>query len=80
MAWARDEADADALEVVVGIPERVDFELAPVARARIDLTDRERAVEALQYVAFEAACRGEQRLIRFRRRFGPDAGDRDLFE
>ncbi len=45
MARARDEFDAEAFEVVDGLLERLNFELAAVARARIDLTDAERATE-----------------------------------
>ena len=39
MARARDEADAEALDVVVRVGERVDLELAAVARAGIDLAN-----------------------------------------
>ena len=45
VARAGDELDAQALEVVVGVVERVDLELAAVARARVDLADRQRAAE-----------------------------------
>ena len=45
MARRSDEFQAEALKVVDRIVERVDFELAAVARARIDLADRKRAAE-----------------------------------
>src|SRR4051812_28251836 len=42
---ARDEFDAVSFEVVERIAERVDLELAAVARARVDLTDAKRAAQ-----------------------------------
>ena len=41
----RDESNAQPLDVVEGIVERVDLELAAVAGARIDVTDAQRAAE-----------------------------------
>src|SRR5207245_4658063 len=46
VAGRGDEADAEALDVVEGVVERVDLELAGVAGSRIDLADRETAPEA----------------------------------
>ena len=40
-----DEAQAEALEIVEGVVERVDFKLAAVAGAGVDLADREAAAE-----------------------------------
>jgi hypothetical protein len=40
VAWRRDKADAESLEIVIGVVERMDLELAPVAGPRIDLTYR----------------------------------------
>ena len=40
-----DEAQAEALQIVEGIAEGVDLELAAIAGAGIDLTDRQRAAE-----------------------------------
>ena len=48
MARAGDELDAETLDVVVRIAERVDLELAAVARAGVDLADRQRAAERAQ--------------------------------
>ena len=45
MAGRGDEAEAEALEVVEGVVERVDLELAAVARAGIDLADGKAASE-----------------------------------
>src|SRR5512134_1679823 len=41
--WGGDEAQAEALEVVKHVVERVDLELATVARSGIDLADGEAA-------------------------------------
>src|SRR6267154_2999114 len=48
VSGARDELDAETLEVVVGAVHRVDLELAAVARSRVHVTDRERAAEVLE--------------------------------
>ena len=48
MARRGDEAQAEALEVVEGVVERVDLQLAAVAGAGVDLADRERAAEPLR--------------------------------
>jgi hypothetical protein len=45
MARRGDEAQAESLEVIEHVAERVDLELAPVAGPRIDLADRERSPE-----------------------------------
>ena len=47
MARARDEPDSGTFDVVDGIVERVDLELAAVARAGVDVTYAERAAEHL---------------------------------
>src|SRR4030095_2853140 len=54
MAWTRDEADAIALEVVIRIVERVDLELAAVARAGVDLADRQRTAEEREQIGLNA--------------------------
>ena len=71
VARARDEADAQALEVVVRIVERVDLELAAVARAGVDLADRQRAAEDGEHLG--AGCRSRvdaQRVVGCGRRLG----------
>lgn len=45
---ARDEFDAEALDVVVRIAECVQFELAAVARAGVDRADAQRAAEDVE--------------------------------
>ena len=40
-----DEPDAEALDVVDRVVERVDLQLAAVARSGVDLADRQRAAE-----------------------------------
>jgi hypothetical protein len=45
MARRGDEADAETLEVVERVAQRMDLELAAVAGAGVDLADRERAAE-----------------------------------
>ena len=45
MARRGDEAQAEALDVVIGVVERVDFELASIAGSGVDLADREAAAE-----------------------------------
>ena len=47
MSRRRDEAEAEALKVVEGVVERVDFKLAAVAGTGIDLADRKAAAEPL---------------------------------
>ena len=52
VARARDEPDAESLDVVVRIAERVDLELAAVARAGVDLADRQRARPSVRRIRF----------------------------
>ena len=65
VARAGDEPDAQALDVVVGVVERVDLQLAAVARAGIDLADRQRLAEDGQQ--FVAGCAAPRRARRRRR-------------
>jgi hypothetical protein len=37
MAWRGDEAEAEALDVVIGVVERVDLKLASIAGSGVDL-------------------------------------------
>jgi hypothetical protein len=52
VARAGDELDAQALDVVVGVVERVDLQLAAVAGAGVDLADRQRLAEDAQQFAW----------------------------
>ena len=64
MARRGDEAQAEALEVVEGVVERVDFQLAAVAGAGIDLADGEAAAEPAPRRAIDA----RRQSLRARRR------------
>ena len=81
MARAGDEPDAEPFEVVVRVVERVDLELAAVARAGVDLADRR--APGRGWRAARAGCARPRRAARRRvgrRRLGGDAGARDLPE
>ena len=80
MARARDEFDAETLEIVVGAVHRVDLELAAVARARIHVPNRERAAEMLEDHLPEPLLERSQCGVRKRSGLGDDAGLRDLFQ
>ena len=54
MARAGGEFDADRLEVVIGIVERVDFQFAAVARTGIDVADNEGAAEQRPWTGWHA--------------------------
>ena len=55
MARRSDKAQPEALEIVERVLQRVDFQLAAVARAGVDLADRERAAEPAFGGAVDAA-------------------------
>ena len=80
MARRGDEAQAETLEIVEGVVERVDFQLAAVAGAGIHLADREAAAEPAPRRALDAGRQfGERGVVRRRRRFG-QRGVRQAFE
>jgi hypothetical protein len=69
MAGRGDEAQAEALEIVEGIVQRVDLELASIAGCGIDLANGEAA--APPRGAIETCCKlGQGRVVRLRRRLG----------
>ena len=68
MARRGDEAQAEALEIVEGVVERVDFQFAAVAGAGVDLADREAAAEPAPRGAIDAG--GQAQRARRRRRAG----------
>ncbi len=71
MARRGDEAQAEPLEIVEGVAQRVDLELAAVAGAGIDLADREAAPEARTRRTVDRVSElGERHLIARGRRFG----------
>ena len=79
VARAGDEPDAQPLEVVVRVVERVDLELAAVARAGVDLADRRapgRGCRAARAGCCSAATRSASSVAG--RRLGDDAGAADL--
>ena len=80
MARAGHELDAEALEVVVGVVERMYLELAAVARARVDLADRQRGTEDVQEFALDARRLVADGVAGIRRWLGADAGAGDLSE
>jgi hypothetical protein len=57
MARRCDEAQAKTLEIVERIVQGVDFQLAAVARAGIDLTDRQAASQPPPRGAVDLACK-----------------------
>ena len=63
MARRGDEAQAEALQVVERIVERVDLQLAAVAGAGIDLADRQAAAEPAPRRALDVRRRVRQRRI-----------------
>src|SRR5947207_2345153 len=77
VARARDELDAETLEIVVGAVHRVDLELAAVARAGVHVADRERAAEMLENDLAERLRDGAQGLLGLWRGLGdyPGPGD-----
>ena len=71
MTGRRDEAQAEALKIVEGVVECVDFKLAAVAGAGIDLADCQAAAEPAPRRALDARRQfGKRGAIRCRRRFG----------
>src|SRR5690606_15253864 len=71
---ARDEVHAVALDAVIGIAQRVDLELAAVARTRVHHPDRETAVEELAHRGLDAlADLLKRRLESLRHFLGDDA-------
>src|SRR5678810_818948 len=70
-AWRGHEAQAEALEVVDDVVQRVDLELAAIARAGVHLADGKRAPEPRPRGAIDARRElGEGGFIGRRRRLG----------
>jgi hypothetical protein len=71
MARRGHEAQAEALQVVEGVSQRVDLELAAIARSGVDLADRQRAAEPAARCPVDAARElGEARIVGRGRRLG----------
>lgn len=77
MPGACHESNAEPLEIVEGVVERMDLKLAAVAGACIDVTDAQCPAEHSANVRVQAVANA-QVLIRLRRRFGDDADRGDL--
>jgi len=74
VAGRGDEAEAEAFEVVEGVVEGVDFELAAIARAGVDLADGKAVAEPPARRRVERAChRGDLGVVDYRRRLGQGA-------
>ena len=71
MARRGDEADAEALEIVEGIAQRMDLKLTAVAGAGVDLAERKRSPEpAARGIVDLRSQLGQPHRIRRRRALG----------
>ena len=80
MARRGDEAKAEPLDVVEGVAERVDLEFAGVARARVDVPDREAAPERRAAAAFTVRGEGRELGIVGRRGAASVSGGQEALE
>jgi len=65
MARRGDEAQAKSFDVVIGVVERMDLELASIAGAGVDLADRQAAAEPPLRRAAERGCEfGDRGVVR----------------
>jgi len=80
VARGGDKLDAQTLQVVVRIMQRINFQLAAVARAGIDVADGERAAELAQDIGLQTLRLLPQLLVGSRRRLAFDAGMQDLLQ
>jgi len=80
MARRGDKSQAEALEVVEGVVERVDLKLAAVAGPGIDRADRQAAAEPAPRDAVERGSElGNARILRNRRGLGQGTAE-ETFE
>ena len=79
MARGGHEADTESLDIVKGVAERVDLELAAVAGTRIDFADRETAPEASRDDASKLRARELQRRRPLAHGLGARCGE-EVFE
>jgi hypothetical protein len=71
MARRGNEAEAEALDVVIGVVKRVDFEFASIAGSGIDLAYRETSAETPPRRAADGGCEFVHRgIVRGRRLLG----------
>jgi len=80
VAWAGDELDARAFEIVVGVVEGVDLQLTAVAGAGVAVADGERAAEDGPETLVEGVGDGGGVRWRRRLRLREDAGVEDAGE
>ena len=78
MARAGNKVYAQPFDIIVGIVEAVDFQLATVAGASVNVTDCQCATDMVQNLRADLLYFIAQRIFRLRRRFGFDAGAEDL--
>ncbi len=80
MARRGDEVHAETLDAVVGVVERVNLQLAAVARAGIDGTDRQAAVEQFADARLQFLAHRLEGRVGGRRRLGDYADFADFVE
>src|SRR4051812_44091162 len=81
MAWRGDEAEAEALDVVIGVIERVDLKLASIAGPGVDLTYRKAPAKTPPRGAAKGRCKfGHRGIVRTRRLFGERPSQQTLNE
>jgi hypothetical protein len=81
MARRGDEAEAEALEIVERVVERMDLQLAAIAGAGIDLADRQAAAEPAACGRIETSRQRRQiRILACRRRLGERRAKKTLKE
>jgi hypothetical protein len=71
------EADPRSLEVVIGVVQRVDLQLAAVAGAGVDVANAERTAEDGQELTLQSALVG-RRLVEHRKRLAQHPGAKDV--
>jgi hypothetical protein len=79
MTGAGDEFYPQSFQIVIGIVDRVYFQLATVARTGIDQPDIERATEHFQYLLLQTLLTRAHSLIRLWSGFRFNPGLDDLF-
>ncbi|CAG4884516.1 conserved protein of unknown function [Georgfuchsia toluolica] len=80
MARTGHEFDAQPLQVVIGIAERIDFQFTAVARTRVDYADGERLAKNIQNLPLNARRFRVWRMANHGGWFSPYAVADDLFQ
>jgi len=76
----RDKSQAEAFEIIEGVVERVDFELAAVARAGVDLPNRETAAQPSACRVLHSRAERRQRCVVSGRRLFREREAQKIFE